>query len=332
MASVEKGLADSKLVMSERGMPSCQRGLEREPENCSDVASALAAVITRIVSAGNGEQSERDDWSGRLHGDDPMSPFCVGHAPKSSVHVYLMSIAKHFQCSRECFVLSLVFIGRISKTHPSLSISPLNVHKLLLASVVVAVKFLDDAYATNRDYARIGGVKTKELNSLEAHFLHLIGWKLHVFPWELDQYRSYLSFWGSAQTLDSPLGRRCALPSLLPVSPPSPVPALPHPIGRLHPGGGLPSASCDVVSVAESPEPAGSTEAEQDEEGAAEKRGSWSRHMAGLLRSLKRTEFVRNQDVWTSLCLLALPHALRRLGAAKVALGGPDIPYLVDLV
>jgi hypothetical protein len=103
-----------------------------------------------------------------------------------------MRIAKYFQCSNECFVLCLVYIDRIVKLHPEFTISNLNIHRLLVTSIMLAVKFFDDVYYSNSYYARVGGVKTKEVNGLEAQFLQLIDWKLHVSPQEYDQYRNHV--------------------------------------------------------------------------------------------------------------------------------------------
>ncbi|CAE7463715.1 CYCU4-1, partial [Symbiodinium pilosum] len=91
-------------------------------------------------------------------------------------------IAKYFQCSRECFVLCLVYIDRIVKLHPDFTICSLNIHRLLVTSVMLSVKFFDDVYYSNAYYAKVGGVKTREVNILEGQFLQLIEWKLHVTP------------------------------------------------------------------------------------------------------------------------------------------------------
>ncbi|CAE7620323.1 CYCU4-1 [Symbiodinium natans] len=102
--------------------------------------------------------------------------------PQLPIRDYLFRIAKYFQCSRECFVLCLVYIDRIVKLHPDFTICSLNIHRLLVTSVMLAVKFFDDVYYSNAYYAKVGGVKTREVNILEGQFLQLIEWKLHVTP------------------------------------------------------------------------------------------------------------------------------------------------------
>lgn len=55
---------------------------------------------------------------------------------------------------------------------------------------MLAAKFFDDHYYSNAYYARVGGVRSKEINILEVHFLTLIGYQLYVSPSEYEQYRN----------------------------------------------------------------------------------------------------------------------------------------------
>lgn len=45
---------------------------------------------------------------------------------------------------------------------------------------MVANKFLDDFYASNNDYARIGMVDLDELNNMEHCFVSLMHWRLQM--------------------------------------------------------------------------------------------------------------------------------------------------------
>lgn len=109
--------------------------------------------------------------------------------PQMSIRDYLMRIVKYFRCSDECFVLSFVYIERIGKLHPEFSISQFSAHRLQLTSIIIASKFFDEGCYLNSYYANVGGVTTREVNGLEARFLELIGWQLHVSPDEYDSCR-----------------------------------------------------------------------------------------------------------------------------------------------
>jgi len=139
---------------------------------------ALANVLTHLASL-----------TGR---PNKVTPFHCVRAPQLGVYDYLMRISKYFQCSNECFVMSLVYIDRIVKLHPEFTICSLNIHRLLVTSVMLAVKFYDDVYYSNAYYGKVGGVKTKEINTLEHQFLRLLDWNLHVSPQEYTQYRNHV--------------------------------------------------------------------------------------------------------------------------------------------
>eukprot|EP00922_Rhytidocystis_sp_ex-Travisia-forbesii_P003873 GHVS01005604.1.p1 GENE.GHVS01005604.1~~GHVS01005604.1.p1 ORF type:complete len:228 (+),score=26.38 GHVS01005604.1:198-881(+) len=156
---------------------------------------SLATVLTHLVSlspAGRGGQITR---------------FHAIKAPDISIKDYLERISKYFGCSNECFVLSLVYIDRIVKLHDEFSVNLLNIHRLLITSVMLAAKFFDDVYYSNAFYARVGGVKTREINILEAHFLSLVNYQLFVSPQEYDQYRNNVLAAVNAAS------RPCAMPA-----------------------------------------------------------------------------------------------------------------------
>jgi hypothetical protein len=68
----------------------------------------------------------------------------------------------------------------------SFVLSKLNVHRILMASAVIAAKFTSDHFYGNDFYASVGGVRTSEMNRLEASLLHLLRWRLNVKTEEFD--------------------------------------------------------------------------------------------------------------------------------------------------
>ena len=59
---------------------------------------------------------------------------------------------------------------------------------MILVGIVIAEKFFNDKHLANSEFAKIGGVKLKELNRLEASFLTLIGFNLNVTKEDYDTY------------------------------------------------------------------------------------------------------------------------------------------------
>lgn len=112
-------------------------------------------------------------------------------APSISVKSYLERIAKYANCSGECFVLALVYIDRLIQRN-NFVINSLNVHRILITSVMLAAKFFDDHYYNNTYYAKIGGVPRNEMNLLELEFLFLVNFSLYLDPNEYQKYHSEL--------------------------------------------------------------------------------------------------------------------------------------------
>jgi hypothetical protein len=70
---------------------------------------------------------------------------------------------------------------------------------------MVAAKFFDDVYYSNGYYARVGGVRLKEMNLLEVRLLDLLQWRLFVSPTEYQQYMNnvLLAVYGNEAATDA---------------------------------------------------------------------------------------------------------------------------------
>ncbi|KAG0189008.1 hypothetical protein DFQ28_004003 [Apophysomyces sp. BC1034] len=72
------------------------------------------------------------------------------------------------------------------------SIDSYNIHRLIIAGVMVSSKFFSDVFYTNTRYAKVGGLPVSELNSLELEFLFLNDFNLTVPISELQRYGDQL--------------------------------------------------------------------------------------------------------------------------------------------
>ena len=99
--------------------------------------------------------------------------------PEMSIWDYLARIKTYSRCSDSCFIVALIYIDRAIEIK-NLVLSHLNVHRILITSILIAVKFLDDSYMNNAFYAQLGGITTNEMNMLELDFLLFLGFSLQV--------------------------------------------------------------------------------------------------------------------------------------------------------
>ncbi|KAL8153127.1 hypothetical protein V2J09_010887 [Rumex salicifolius] len=138
-------------------------------------------AVAETAAAANGPQSK-----------NVMKVFDGVRAPSISIPKYLERIYKYTKCSPSCFVVGYVYIDRLVHRHPHLLLVSVNVHRLLVTTVMVASKMFDDEHYDNAFFARVGGVSNAELNRLEVELLFLLDFHVMVSPPEFEMYCFYL--------------------------------------------------------------------------------------------------------------------------------------------
>lgn len=155
--------------------------MDSTPEQASEglsVVRVLGSVLERLVATNSAV--ERPD-------KNQITKFHALKAPGIGIIQYLERIHKYASCSTECFILALIYIDRLIQGNNFL-LTELNVHRVIITSVLLAAKFFDDAYYNNAYYAKVGGVLVSEMNRLEVEFLFRINFSLYVNP---ELYRKY---------------------------------------------------------------------------------------------------------------------------------------------
>nr|XP_010312651.1 cyclin-P3-1 isoform X3 [Solanum lycopersicum] len=127
----------------------------------------VASVIERSV-----QKNEKG-----LKGSNKRGVVTVFHgtrAPVLTVQQYIERIFKYSNCSPSCFVVAYIYLERFLNLTDCL-LTSLNVHRLLITSIMLAVKFVDDDCYNNAYYAKVGGITTRELNKLELSSKMILG-------------------------------------------------------------------------------------------------------------------------------------------------------------
>lgn len=86
-------------------------------------------------------------------------------------------------------ILANIYIDRLLHNR-HFTVTSLNVRHLLLTALLVATKFIDDSFYSNRMFADAGMVSLDELNRMERIFLTSIGYSLFV---NSSQFATYLN-------------------------------------------------------------------------------------------------------------------------------------------
>ncbi|KAK9273275.1 hypothetical protein L1049_018082 [Liquidambar formosana] len=153
------------------------------------VISVLASLIERTL-ARNERIAKNCTWA--LSKDATTRVFDCHEIPDMTIQSYLERIFRYTRAGPSVYVVAYVYIDRFCQNHQGFRINAKNVHRLLITTIMVASKYVEDMNYRNSYFARVGGLTTNELNKLELDFLFLMGFKLHVNVSVFESYCSHL--------------------------------------------------------------------------------------------------------------------------------------------
>lgn len=110
-----------------------------------------------------------------------ITMFHSNRVPPMPIKTYYIRVAKYSECSIEARLMSVLLLNKLVDTKPFI-IDCLNIHRLILTSLLISAKFIDDRYYNNAFYAKIGGIAKDELNMLEVELLTLLNFDLIIDP------------------------------------------------------------------------------------------------------------------------------------------------------
>ena len=121
-----------------------------------------------------------------------LNPFVSENYNMISIKSYLKHMVKNANINSENLINMLIYIDRLCKKN-KIMLNYSNIYKIILSALVIALKYNEDHYFTNRYYSSIGGIRNKDLNLIEYHFLTLIDFSLYIKPSEYSRYYTNLS-------------------------------------------------------------------------------------------------------------------------------------------
>ncbi|KAM3369042.1 hypothetical protein ACQJBY_017121 [Aegilops geniculata] len=167
----------------------CMGSAEEEDLPATDmprVVGVLSALLERVT--------ERNDAAAGPVALEPASAsaFRAMTKPGISVRAYMARIARFAGCSPACFVVGYIYLDRLLRRRRALAVDSYSVHRLLITTVLSAVKFMDDICYNNAYFAKVGGISLPEMNYLEVDFLFGVGFDLNVSPETFGHYCAIL--------------------------------------------------------------------------------------------------------------------------------------------
>jgi Cyclin len=137
----------------------------------------LSTVLSRLIEV-NDQSTDRNARSTRFHSVS---------VPDIPLQKYLKRISRYTDCNYETLVCAVMYLLRVSR-RSSVLITSLSVHRLLITSIVIAMKYIEDECYTNRYMAKVGGISLAELNRLEVSFLKKLDFCLCIHPENFEQF------------------------------------------------------------------------------------------------------------------------------------------------
>jgi len=100
--------------------------------------------------------------------------------PAMSIHCYLVRLHRYTKFDFVCFHVAAWYLAKLCQTPEGSAYCPTlhNIHRLLIAALLVASKATDDVFHANVFMAQCGGIGVGELNKLEIDLCERLNWKL----------------------------------------------------------------------------------------------------------------------------------------------------------
>eukprot|EP00698_Gefionella_okellyi_P021641 TRINITY_DN7057_c0_g1_i1.p1 TRINITY_DN7057_c0_g1~~TRINITY_DN7057_c0_g1_i1.p1 ORF type:complete len:215 (-),score=22.99 TRINITY_DN7057_c0_g1_i1:234-824(-) len=112
----------------------------------------------------------------------PNAPTTIfsGNASVSIEHFVtaLMDLLNYLQCDETVLLTCITYLKRINNSN--FAITQANVFRLLLASMLVSIKFCDDIGITNSLFAQLVGLELKDVLTLERNFLTMMDFQFYI--------------------------------------------------------------------------------------------------------------------------------------------------------
>ncbi|KAL6494105.1 Cyclin-U2-1 [Orobanche gracilis] len=151
-----------------------------EDSNTPLVISVLASLIERTLAKNERISNGFESKTRFLLSSKEARVFDCNETPDMSIQSYLERIFRYTRAGPSVYVVAYAYIDRFCQFYPEFRIGARNVHRLLITTILVASKYVEDMNHRNSYFARVGGLRTCEINTLEFEFLFMMKFKLHV--------------------------------------------------------------------------------------------------------------------------------------------------------
>ena len=163
---------------------------DTEPEEEQNLNVELIEAISQTLTTILDDNKNLENYKEIVKNQSKMV-FSANTVPNISIKDYLTRIQTYSNIEKSTMILSLIYIDRICEI-ADLTLTYFNIHRILFAAVLMAIKYNEDNFYDNKFYSEIAGVKLKELKLIEYTFLDLIDFQMFIDDETYEKYQQYL--------------------------------------------------------------------------------------------------------------------------------------------
>jgi len=149
-------------------------------ENLNKLELKVSEILTEISSQNSNVEYNPDD------------PFSTKSPSKVTLQYFFGRIKKYTKIEKSTLIIILIYADRMCTTS-GIILNPHNIHRIILGCLLLAIKYNEDLYFTNEQYAKVGGVSVQELNDLELYSIQLLNFNLFISEDIYEKYVQYIT-------------------------------------------------------------------------------------------------------------------------------------------
>jgi hypothetical protein len=152
----------------------------------SDLVNKITFLLISIVN-----DNEDRNFSNQYKIQKKHSFYCSTPA-SITIGKYIERIVKYTYIEDSTLILAMIYIDRICQYNENILLIEKNLHRILFASILLAIKINEDEFFTNSYYSKVAGIYLWEINRIEYDFTKLIDFNFFVSKDLFEKYKALL--------------------------------------------------------------------------------------------------------------------------------------------
>ena len=181
-------------IFNDRELDEIKDSFDKDTKNIkasNHVIEIVADILEEIVKD-NEKNNENESNISDSNESAIISVFTSNKTPQISIKKYLTRIMKYSKPETSTVIICLIYIDKICE-NSTLQLSIYNIHRIILSCMILALKYNEDDYYSNKYYAKVGGISLKELNELEYNIMVLLQFNFFIDDITYEKYQAQLN-------------------------------------------------------------------------------------------------------------------------------------------